>query len=329
MAEEKTTAIALPKDKAARQAIAEMNEPLRKLYEGLVVKLNRLAESGIWHHYHIGKAIEAATVGTGKTRQETYGEKAAQKLSQALGIPEPTLYEMRKFAMAFEKDQLKKLLERDTRFGGKINYSCLCEIARESGANRVKMIAHYFTADPTPSSIDLRAWAQHQFNQGKSRGNRNTVAPKSPEAGLKMMDRTVEEFLRIQGLVSKTVFDRLHEEAEKYATQATLDRLLATEERLSQVKEKCDEDLRRTSNAIQSLTQQLQAKEQDGAVSAPTKKAVKKKVSKRGAIKTAAPATTPKKKKVLKKVVKKKTAAAPVRPSQSINPSADALFAVE
>ena len=171
--------------KLAKQAVSEMNPALTDAFVNIRDLLTKVEQGSIMARWEIGNTVDKATDAA------KYGEGAVEKLAAALHIDGQDLLRCRAFTIAYDKKEVKELLERRTESDRGITWSHIDQLIRiPKDALRNAMTDKFFKNGLTVRELA----AAIQLKLGK-RGNakgRPRIGPKTPLAAISVINRQTQ-----------------------------------------------------------------------------------------------------------------------------------------
>ena len=231
-------------------ALAEMTPDTKRIYEKFM-QIERDGEVQLAvRRYNQGRLVAK------KIEQAERGEgmEAMHQLVDATGMSLRSLYMFRNLAQAWTVPEFKKLIKQRMPGGRTISVSHLLLIGNVDGAKKLRdQLVKHCLAEPTTID-DLEALIQKKLGVSR-RGNKSSrrVTAKTPAAALRLYCRDLMESVELSEQTRSLVFERLSEDASKFATEEvarSLDELLAEVGKLMSLLPAIEQDARTALDAI-------------------------------------------------------------------------------
>jgi DNA-binding protein HU-beta len=292
------------------EALAEMNRGLRASFNRIEKELAAGVKAPIMSRYRVGAEVAKIYDDEG-----SFGANAVPKIAVALGTSWTAndLWTLRKFAMAYDEETLKKILNTKTTGGNQLKMMHLQHLSTvEDPKQRNQLLKETFRNDWTVQEL----YDNLDPDKGKrvtSNLGRKAKPPVNVEAGIREILKTASTREKKAEHWDKHVFKKLDKAAEKDTPPSDV-----VIEQLKQARDMEEKALARSAETLAALKKALAAfgHEEDEPVQAAakvtstTKKAAKKKApAKKVPAKKAPAKKAPAKKAPAKKAPAKKAPA--------------------
>lgn len=243
--------------KVVAKRVKAMDPALREVYKAIKADLIKGESERVRSRYAIGQQILKV-----KRSRKKYGQKAVEKLAQALAVNSTTLYRYADVAEQWTPTAFEKLQkQRDAVFGRPLSWSALVEIAELADADDRKRLVEDVLREGL-TIRDLRRRKQEILGHQISR-------PTAPQWAVTMRLGEVLELSRVvlkkaEGW-DETVFAALRSVGPDDNPGAVLGRLEQAETAQRQVRDLCDENLKKLADGRKHINRQCDAKRASGA----------------------------------------------------------------
>lgn len=283
--------------KQQKDALDALNKPLTVVYNAILKEADGLAESAIMGRWRIG--CHAAKV-TGGERK--YGEHAIESLSKALGgiITEQHLWECRRLSAAFTEANLKNILGRVLKGGGKITYSHLKHLAELKPKMKTELLTRVFKEGL--SSHELLEVVQKKMGGKRSSGGRKVQPPRTVNSGLQQITKFSGEVHKRLTIWEKAVFTKIRTGPPDDINKDTVKTITSTRKAVEQMISDGNALLASLAASETRVTSVLEKRKKTASNGAPIAgRAAKKKVKKKTASSSSDRIAAAKNKKTAKK----------------------------
>ena len=244
MAGRKSKSGALSPAERHQKLIDKMNEPLRKKYEEAASLLTKDAADATQVRYRLGGIA-------GEIKDaNTYGDKAVERFSRALGLNKATVYGFAAVAEAWDKKAIGDLLKRQNILGAPLSFSHLILLAQVKRATKRDSLIDSALKQGWPvSKLRRQIEPEKQANKrssklGISAGLRALVS--RSESLLTTIDKSETAVFSV---IDKSAADKVDEKTIKLLEDAKVNNQKLLEACTANVK-KLDEALEKAKQAV-------------------------------------------------------------------------------
>lgn len=193
------------------QAVKEMGQPLRAVYDDIIKKVNTATAKTGELQYDIGTKVQQVMEDPDK-----YDTQAVQKLSEALGgeFTPSTLRAYARVSAVFARDEVLQALGVNTATGRRLTFShfgALSAVTKKG--DRARLMKQAVTEGLTVKQLMAKV---RELLGVRSSGGRPVIAPATPKAGLTQISALAGSFTTRADDWEKSIFKPLS--AEKTIT---------------------------------------------------------------------------------------------------------------
>lgn len=255
-----TTAVA-PIEKNRLQAYKAMTPATQELAKQFEEKLGHGAMAVVTMQYNIGSQIAHITK---PENEEQYGSKAVPLLADYLNISQgaTTLYNLRNFAMKFDKDFVKEWSLKPMASGNYLTLHHWLQVMKIKDEDKItKVLKKTLVESWSASDLEKEIRSGGAGKQTNTRGGgRNPKMPTSPIAGLQKTFSMLQKFNRFEEAAEESIFGAIEELEPDKVSDALLERITEVQGQAETTIEKAKEVVQHCTKAAKRVRKVLDAR---------------------------------------------------------------------
>jgi hypothetical protein len=233
-----------------RAAYEEMLPAAKAAFKKIYTKASNLATADLLTRWEIGDVVLEGT-----KNERLYGQEVVKQWARALGddVNEVQLYQYRRFAGAFSREDLLALLERRTVKGGQISWThvrALLPLERGQGAAKCrKEIIERIFQDGLSCTQVSEAVKEH-LGGPMSKGGRTPAAPKTPKQAMTQIEKFSSAIINRAELWDRALWKAVGDGPAEQCTPDLLEQLEKTRASQVELQARIEELVLRADSAI-------------------------------------------------------------------------------